>query len=171
MTMNRLLLDRYQKQTNECWYTRREGMIRGPFSAENISRHILLGRIHLDDELSQDRENWVAAAQVTSLLPAELSSQSSWEDYERLVTAHMKVDERKGDRRYRRLKNYHDTNPERRTSPERRDGGANTLLNHYLLSEVKPTCEERRGSRHLRPLLLTMLLATLMFFWLGPIQS
>jgi hypothetical protein len=169
--MNRLLFDRYQKQSNECWYTRRNGVIRGPFSAENVSRHILLGRIHLDDELSQDRENWSAAGQLESLLPPELAGQSNWEGYEQLVKAHMKVDERKGERRSRRLKNYHDTNPERRTSPERRDAGANTLLNHYLLSEVKPTSEERRGSRHLRPLLLTMLLATLMFYWLGPIQS
>jgi len=170
--MNRLLATRNQKQSGECWYTRREGVIRGPFSEEDVSRYILLGRIRLDDELSQDRGNWVAAAQLTSLLPAELSSQSSWEDYERLVTAHMKVDERKGERRHRNLKHFHDTNPERRTSPERRDPGAsNTLLSHYLYVRMMSAHEKRPESLRLRPVLMMILLATLMFAWLGPIQS
>ena len=170
--MNRLLVTRNQKQSSECWYTRREGVIRGPFSEEDVSRYILLGRIRMDDELSQDRGNWVAAAQLTSLLPAELSSQSSWEDYERLVTAHMKVDERKGDRRHRNLRHYHDANPERRTSPERRDPGAgNTLLSHYLYVRMMSAHEKRPESLRLRPVLMMILLATLMFAWLGPIQT
>jgi hypothetical protein len=169
--MNRLVT-KNQKQSSECWYTRREGVIRGPFSAEDVTRYILLGRIRLDDELSQERENWVAAAQLTSLLPAELSSQSGWEDYERLVTAHMKVDERKGDRRHRKLRHYHDANRERRTSPERRDPGAsNPLLSHYLYVRMMSAQEKRRKAPRLRPVLMMVLLATLMFVWLGPIQT
>jgi hypothetical protein len=34
------------------WYTRREGIVRGPFEPGHITRYILLGRIRLDDELS-----------------------------------------------------------------------------------------------------------------------
>jgi hypothetical protein len=166
--MNRLLLARYQRQSNECWYTRREGVMRGPFSAENISRYILLGRIRLDDELSQDRTNWSVAGQLASLLPSELASQSSLDDYQQLVVAHMQADERKGERR---CQNCGNCNPERRKAPNRRGKADNILLSHYLFSGVMPACEKRQDSRYLRPLLLTMLLVTLMFVWLSPIQS
>lgn len=142
--------------------------MRGPFTAENISRYMLLGRIRLDDELSQDRVNWSVAGRLASLLPPELASQSSWEDYQQLVVAHMKADERQGERR---CQNCGNCNPERRKKPDRRCKTDNTLLSHYLFSEVITAYEKRQESRHLRPLLLTMLLATLIFVLLGPIQS
>lgn len=56
-------------QNQHLWYTRRGGEIRGPFSAGLVSRHILLGRICLDDELSQDRETWTAVSAVPELIP------------------------------------------------------------------------------------------------------
>ena len=76
------------------WYTRRSGVVRGPFSAVEISRHLILGRICKDDEISQDRVAWEPAEQVGELLPAELQNLDTWDDYQRLVIARMQVDER-----------------------------------------------------------------------------
>ena len=166
--MNLSVSAMHHEQTEKCWYTRRKGVVRGPFLAEDVSRYLLLGRIRLDDELSRDRENWSVAGQLGGLLPPDLASQSSWDDYQRLVVAHMKADERKSERRCQNCGNCH---PERRKIPDRRDEGDDTLLSHYLFSEVMSANEKRQESRHLRPLLLTMLLATLMFVLLSPIQS
>jgi len=145
--------------------------MRGPFSVKNISRYILLGRIRLDDELSQDRVHWTIAGRLTSLLPPELASQSSWADYQRLVVAHMGTDERKRERRRRKSKNYLDHNVERRTSPDRRGEEDNALLSHYLYAEAVSADRKRPKAQYLRPLLLAMILAALTFTWLYPTQS
>jgi hypothetical protein len=161
------------KQSGKCWYTRRDGVMRGPFTAKNISRYILLGRIRLDDELSQDRETWVIAGHLDSLLPAELINQSSWDDYQQLVTAHIEVDERNGDRRSEKRKNYLDDHAEKRISPERRRSNVDSgLLSQHLLAKSMSADEQRSVARRKRPVLLfVVLLVTLMFAWLSPIQS
>jgi len=40
------------------WYARRDGRVRGPFTAEELRRYLLLGRICEDDELSRDGMEW-----------------------------------------------------------------------------------------------------------------
>ena len=165
-------MSKSRKQSDNYWYTRRDGVMRGPYSAENISRYILLGRIRLDDELSQDCETWVVAGHLDSLLPAELRNQSSWDDYQKLVTAHMKVDERKGDRRIRKRKHYLDRHVELRVSGERRSDVDNALLSQHLLAKSMFANKQRPVLRRKRPVFLfVVLLLTLMFAWLSPIQS
>ena len=161
------------KQSDKCWYTRRDDVVRGPFTAENVSRYILLGRIRLDDELSQDRETWVIAGHLDSLLPAELINQSSWDDYQQLVTAHIKVDERKAERRSEKRRNYLNNHAEKRMSSERRRSNAESgLLSQHLLAKSISAEEQRSIARRKRPVwLFVVLLVTLMFAWLSPIQS
>ncbi len=146
--------------------------MRGPFTAENISRYILLGRIDLDDELSQDRETWIVAGHLDSLLPAELKSQSSWDDYQKLVTAHMQADERKADRRTGKRKHYLYRHAEKRVMGDRRSHVDNTLLCQHLLDNPVSSDERRPVSQYKRPaLLFVVLLVTMMFAWFSPIQS
>jgi len=160
------------EKSDKCWYTRRDGVMRGPFTAENISRYILLGRIDLDDELSRDRETWIVAGHLDSLLPAELKSQSSWDDYQKLVTAHMQADERKADRRTGKRKHYLDRHAEKRVKEDRRSHVDNTLLCQHLLDKPVTSDEKRPVSGHKRPVVLfVVLLLTMMFAWLSPIQS
>jgi hypothetical protein len=158
------------EKSDECWYTRRDGVMRGPFTAENISRYILLGRIHLDDELSQDREAWIVAGRLDSLLPAEMKSQSSWDDYQKLVTVHMQADERKADRRAGKRKHYLERHAEKRLSGDRRNHVDNTLLCQHLLDNPVSSDKKRPVSGYKRPVLLfVVLLLTMMFAWLSPI--
>ncbi len=160
------------EKSDKCWYTRRDGVMRGPFTAENVSRYILLGRIHLDDEVSQDRETWIVAGHLDNLLPDELKSQSCWDDYQKLVTAHMQADERKSDRRNGKRRNYLDRNAEKRVLGDRRNHVDNTLLCQHLLDNPVSSDEKRPVPQYKRPaLLFVVLLVTMMFAWLSPTQS
>jgi hypothetical protein len=152
------------------WYTRRDGVIRGPFSVDEITRHFILGRICLDDELSQDRLVWTTANHCTDVLPVELQNLNSWDDYQQLVIARMQVDERKGERRCQQCSNQDGCHPERRTDTERRETDNDRLISQYLFGHLHPPGAHLARQKKLRPLLLTLLLASLVLAWLLPIQ-
>ena len=168
--MSRLPKATQHDQSGKGWYTRREGVIRGPFPAENISRYILLGRIRLDDELSEDCETWTIAGQLANLLPQELASQSSWNDYQQLVIAHMEADERRGERRLQKCKSHLDSHAEQRTSPDRRSETENALLRQYQLVRAMSAGGKHPDSLRIRPVIIVALLAVLMLVWINPIQ-
>jgi hypothetical protein len=145
------------------WYSRRGGVIRGPFTAENITRHLLLGRIRLEDELSTNKTTWTSVNCFSGMLPPEVINLTSWDDYQKLVEARMQVDERKSERRCTHCPNRRNCQPERRCNQDRRRGDDSVLVSKYLFNT-----SDRQSTR--RPLLLTLLLATLMFVWLYPAQ-
>ncbi|MGD2137851.1 MAG: hypothetical protein PVJ66_02890 [Gammaproteobacteria bacterium] len=152
------------------WYTRRDGIVRGPFNAEYITRYILLGRIRLNDELSQDRINWSAAVNFSEFLSPELASLSSWEDYQQLVVARMQADERKAERRLRNTDDWRQHHPERRTRPDRRRGDNNLLVSQYLFSDAVSPVARKIQSMRGRTLLLSLVLVFLVFVVLLPSQ-
>jgi hypothetical protein len=145
------------------WYSRRGGVIRGPFTAEDITRYLLLGRIRLDDELSTDKTIWSPANCFSDMLPAEVTNLTSWDDYQKLVEARMQVDERKSERRCQQCPNRDKCHPERRRRKDRRHEDDSGLVRQYLYNNT-----ERQST--LRPLMLTLLLATVLFAWLYPSQ-
>ncbi len=51
------------------WYVRRNSVVKGPFPGNQISRFIVLGRIHETDELSLDRREWKPAKDYPELIP------------------------------------------------------------------------------------------------------
>jgi len=152
------------------WYTRRGGVIRGPFSADDITRHLLLGRICLDDELSQDRVVWMSSNHCTELLPAELKNLSSWVDYQQLLIARMQVDERKGDRRRQQCSNRSSGHPGRRTSRDRRGKGNDRRVSQYQFGQTNSFESRTKKQNNVRTWLLTVLLITMLFAWLVPTQ-
>ena len=150
-----------QHQNHLQWYSRREGVIRGPFTAKLVTRYLLLGRIRLNDELSTDRASWSPADSFARLLPSEVVNLNSWDDYQQLVEARMQVDERKSGRRCQDCPNRDKCNPERRIHGERRHMDDSVLVGQYLYNN-----SGRQITR--RPLLLTLLLVTLMYAWQYP---
>ena len=62
---------------NMLWFMRRDGEVRGPFPRAQITRYILLGRIHPTDELSLDRSSWQSVAEVAEVQPTGLESEES----------------------------------------------------------------------------------------------
>ena len=152
------------------WYTRRGGVIRGPFSATELSRHFILGRICMEDELSQDRVSWIAASRCSELLPGELQNLSNWDDYQQLVITRMQVDERESERRCQQCNTHSEYHPERRTLADRRGKDNDRLLSQYLFGHPDSSSVNSSPGKILRLLLLTMLLVTVVFAWLVPSQ-
>ncbi len=81
------------------WFVRRDGRIRGPLAAREISRQIVLGRIDPSDELSDDRAYWRPLAALPQLIP-DIARQAHTEaGRSRLVLARLREDERVHERR------------------------------------------------------------------------
>jgi hypothetical protein len=148
------------------WYARRNGIVRGPFTDERVARYILLGRIRLNDDLSQDRIRWQPAREYPELFPEELLQLSSWEDYQKLVVARVKVDERTGQRRQMREENPRPDREERRKQSDRRQIDVDAGFFEYLLIDemsLNPRGAPNRQGQSLRTFLLATLLLTLVF--------
>ena len=152
------------------WYARRNGTVRGPFTGERIERYILLGRIRLNDELSMDRLRWQPARNFPELFPKELLQLSSWEDYQKLVVARMKVDERTGQRRRMQEKNPQPVLEERRKQSDRRQNDSDAeFFKYHLMDEVSlnPNNPNSRQGQSLRTFLLATLLLTLVLAYIS----
>jgi len=156
-----------QQTTLQQWYTRRDGVTRGPFTAEIITRHILLGRIRLEDELSRDRLSWSAAGQLTSLLPAQLLQLDSWDDYRELIVARLQADERQGERRCDSCRNRDTCRERRQLADRRQQTGSIPVTFQY---HGKPAQDRKPEPAYLRALLLVLLLAGMLLVLLVPIQ-
>lgn len=76
------------------WYTRRGRRICGPYPAGQVQRYVLLGRITDIDELSQDCEHWQFLRDLPELVPDVMKDVQTPEDYQRLVLARAREDER-----------------------------------------------------------------------------
>ena len=146
------------------WFARRDGTIRGPFTDEYIARCILLGRIRLNDELSQDQVKWQAVTNFPELFPDELSGLCNWEDYRQLAMARIRVDERISERGWNQTENSPVLQEERRKYPDRRriDGNAG-LCQYHVMGETSPVHGgvNNPGQQPLRIFLLSAVLATL----------
>jgi hypothetical protein len=152
------------------WYMRRQGVIRGPFSAQHITRYILLGRIRLLDELSTDRISWRCVNSYTEMLPPELSDLSTWDNYQQLVVSRMQVDERRHERRGAYSDGAGIPLPDRRRGPDRRRNDDTEFVTRHLFGRDFSYLANSSQNRRLRILLLALLLATLLYAWLAPTQ-
>jgi hypothetical protein len=112
------------------WYTRRDGVVRGPYHPQRVSRYILLGRIRESDELSMDKRNWFPVHALPGRAPEEMHGTSSGQDYERLLLSFRNADERyRPDRRTAGV-TVSDAHMDRRSGAERRSGPPEHLLRH-----------------------------------------
>lgn len=135
--------------------------MRGPFLDEYVERYILLGRIRLNDELSQDRKSWEPVMNFPELFPEELSGLSRWDDYNELVMARIRYDERVSERR--RNDRMLAAGEDRRKLADRRRAGTTAGFFRYLLYEIPLSrhSDSEYTFHSTRLLLLTALLACL----------
>ncbi len=119
----------------ERWYTRRDGVIRGPYPAGQISRYILLGRIRETDQLSLDQHTWKEVSACQLLIPQVMKLPPTEENIKRLMMARMREDERcPGDRRDREPEPPQHIK-ERRSGDERRQTESELLVRHRKLKQ------------------------------------
>ncbi len=111
------------------WYIRRGKEVRGPFPAGLISRYLLVGRVHGNDEVSHDRSEWRILSQVPELVPEIMRLAQEHPDDEQirqqLEAARRWADERR--------------DPHPAGSEERRHGESMEVLGH------RDSISQRRG--------------------------
>jgi hypothetical protein len=143
--------------TGPYWFARRNGAVRGPFTVDHVKHWILLGRIRLSDELSQDECRWRPVMELPDLLPDELAGATGPEDYQRFLTAYSQADERVNERRHGNAKLPSTVRTERRRGSDRRN--SNWLVG--LVQLDKSRSGKFRKTHPLRVLLLATLIASL----------
>jgi len=77
------------------WYTRRGGVVRGPYPEQQVSRHILLGRIRENDELRVKDGTWATLEHYPHLIPEVMKLPPSEVNLEKLLLARLQADERR----------------------------------------------------------------------------
>ncbi|MED5509817.1 MAG: pentapeptide repeat-containing protein [Pseudomonadota bacterium] len=134
------------------WYIRRQGEISGPFNASVISKHLQIGRLSMEDEVSADSEHWLPLAKQP-LFHA---------DSDKADRARRYLDERTGlDRRHKQKKPPREARKRRgdRRSPEPEETVSHRALRRYLMQQFR-----QRREKMFWPLLTTfaLLLAIVM---------
>ncbi len=112
-------------------------MVKGPFLPAQISRNILLGRLHPEDELSLDQYQWQLVAMHKELYPDVLQKNPA--DSREVDVARIQVDERVSDQR-RAKENMEQ---ERRRTRERRATESDAVLAHRQhRKEIDDACRD-----------------------------
>ena len=148
-------------QAKRLWYTRRGGLVRGPFPAGLVSRYILLGRVHEGDELSVDREEWQPLSAFPQLLPSVLRRPGGSEEDERLQRlkdARRWEDERSGMDRRDRAEGAAEFAQQRRRFSDRRQPEPVELIQHRLTKVHLRSVAAPRRERYLPQLFIALLL-------------
>jgi len=77
------------------WYVQKGSRVQGPFSATEVGRFLLLGRVRNTDRVSRDGELWEPVTQVPELIPEELLNLQSDEGWNKFLQVRRDEDERK----------------------------------------------------------------------------
>lgn len=105
------------------WYVRSKNKVIGPFPTGQIQQAILLGRIPVHAEVSQDKEEWKPLRQCPQLIPDVLKGDRNDEHArERLAAARRWADERRRERR------AGEDDPNRKGPGRRSEEGYDTLV-------------------------------------------
>ena len=151
-------------QAKHLWYTRRGNEIHGPFPVGLVTRHLLLGRVRNDDELSTDRVTWRRADSVWELLPDTMRpGVDSGTSAARIVSARRWEDERRGlDRRELQSAEIEKLHRNKRSGVERRGVEPGEQIRHRLRSHyARQRLNPQRG-RQLRQVLMVLVLAAIL---------
>ena len=77
------------------WYVRVRDKIHGPFPNQLIGSYLILGRIDLQTEVSQDKKNWIAVKSYKALVPDVVLNAHTPEGAKALMLARVREDERR----------------------------------------------------------------------------
>jgi len=76
------------------WYVQKGSRVQGPYSAHEVGRYLLLGRVRNTDRVSRDGELWEPVTQVPELIPEELLDLDTDVGFQRFVNARSREDQR-----------------------------------------------------------------------------
>jgi len=83
------------KSSKGRWFIKVNDKIRGPFPNQLISSNLILGRMDLHTEVSQDEKNWVPVKDYKALVPDVVLNAHTPEGAKALMLARVREDERR----------------------------------------------------------------------------
>lgn len=129
--------------------------MRGPLPEGQVSREIILGRILLSDEVSDDRRRWHSLVTIPTLVPEVVRHANTETGRSRLLLARLREDERLHDRRAP----HSGSRVEERRHGDRRNFGS---LETFAIPEMI-SAEEAATARESQMLLPMAILMVLLF--------
>jgi hypothetical protein len=147
------------------WYTRRDGVVRGPYPETLISGYILLGRIRDCDELRPGDGEWAALSQYPGLVPDVMKHAPTEAHLRELARIRALADER-GPADRRKSGKHRAVARERRTGAERRHREPEYTPEYFQVEHRKPADTERY--RYTLELGLLVMLCLALTYLLGP---
>ncbi len=136
------------------WYTRRNGVVRGPYPETQISRYILLGRIRATDEVCSEGGHWTSLGQRADLIPEVMKLPPSEENRQKLFMARLREDERRPRDRREQTEAASAATHERRSGPDRRRAESAEVLR---ARQLRAPAGRRHGTRYRYPLGIALL--------------
>jgi len=76
------------------WYIKLDSKIQGPFPNKLIGSYLILGRITLDTQISQDKKNWTAVSAYPAMVPDVVKEAGTSQGDRALMLARVREDER-----------------------------------------------------------------------------
>lgn len=140
------------KQKRILWYTRRDGVVRGPYPDRQISRYVLLGRIRDSDAVRSDEGEWAPLTDYPDLIPDVMKLPPSDENLQKLLMARLREDERRPRDRRDDEADVSAANLERRSGVERRSPEAQDMLRYRELRYQVSHKARRNGNLYRYPL-------------------
>jgi len=140
------------------WFTRRGGVVRGPYPRKQVSRYILLGRICESDELKPDDGDWASLSTYPELIPDVMKLPPNEENLQKLLMARMHEDERQPSDRRERAPNPPSAElGKKRSGGERRREETDEELRHRLLRYQLSHGAQRSRNLYRYPLVASVL--------------
>jgi len=122
-------------QNKARWFIRKQGEILGPYPNKLISRYLILERIHLGTEVSQDQQHWSPVSDYPALVPEVVRNAHTPEGAKALSLARIREDER----------SVAESNPELAGDERRANEDQITRLHRQLKDDVLNSYKNRMG--------------------------
>ncbi len=154
------------------WYTRRDGVVRGPYPEKQIGRYVLLGRIRESDEVRPEEGDWATLQEHPDLIPEVMKLPPTDENLQKLLMARLREDERRPRDRRDDEDGVSAAVVERRTGVERRRPETSDMLRHRELKYQVSHSGRRNGDLYRYPIAFSALVALgfLLSYLLGKAQ-
>ncbi len=150
----------HESARQNLWYIRCDGQIKGPYPCGGVRRFVLLGRVTMDDQVSNDKKQWRPVSAVPDVIPPEVRKALAEGDTDLLIASRMREDERNG--RERRVSDS-DAEFKKRRRGERRQAELEIMRQHR---QAKTDLLERRAKKPL-PLLPMGIVSALVILAVG----
>jgi hypothetical protein len=132
-----------ESQKWNLWYIRRNGQVKGPYPCGGVRRFVLLGRVTLEDQVSNDCKRWRPVSQVPEVIPPEIRKALAKGETDLLIASRLREDERNG---LERRVGSDDAEFKKRRKGERRQAELEIMQHHR---QAKTDLLERRRKKPL----------------------